>query len=98
METHVLVKRIFTNGLNMSLLLQASVEKTVYKVETHWLSDKEKVPDAVVSKEAHVDSVLGHHYWYPWKEVTVNCSSYNQQLKQNSPYLLNDHLIIIINT
>ena len=29
-------------------------------VETHWLSDKENVLDAAVSKEGHADSLLGY--------------------------------------
>ena len=45
------------------------VEKTIYEVEIH--SDKEKVPDAVFSKEGHADSVLRHErthqYWFLWK-------------------------------
>ena len=31
---------------------QAWVKKTVYGVETYWLSGKKKVPDTVVSKES----------------------------------------------
>ena len=56
----------------MDLPLQAWVEKTVYGVEIRWLSGREIIPDAVVSKEGHADSYLGHerthHYWFPWKE------------------------------
>ena len=33
-EKYLLLKNIFTNMLNMGLLLEASVEKTVYGVET----------------------------------------------------------------
>ena len=47
-EKHVLVKRMFTNGLNMGLLLLPWVEKTVCGVETHWLFGKEKAPGATV--------------------------------------------------
>ena len=39
------------------------------------LSDKEKVPGAVVSKEDHADSFVGHnrthHYWLPCKKVQL---------------------------
>ena len=34
--------------------------KTVHGVETHWLSDKEKVLSPAVSKEGHADSLHGH--------------------------------------
>ena len=54
------------------------VEKTVHGVEMHWLSDKEKVPGVAVSKEGHVDSLLGHeethHCWSPWKKC--KCKEY----------------------
>ena len=36
MCTHVLVKKIFTNGINMGCPLQARMEKTVHDVETHY--------------------------------------------------------------
>ena len=65
---HVLIKMVFTYGLNMVLPLWAWVIKAVNKVEAHWLSCKEKVP---VSKEGHADSLLGHerrhHNWFSWK-------------------------------
>ena len=57
-EKHVLVKKIFANGLYVGLARQAWVGKTVHRVERHWLSGKEKVPGAVVSKEGHADSLL----------------------------------------
>ena len=34
---------------------RALVEKTVHRVERHWLSSKKKVPVAVVCKESHAD-------------------------------------------
>ena len=75
MEIHVLVKKTFTNGLNMGLPLQARGEKTVYGVETYWLSGKENILGATVSKESHADDILGHErthdYWFPWKRC--NC-------------------------
>ena len=71
MEKHVLVKIMFPNGLNMGLPLWASVEETVVGEETHWLSGKEKVPDAEVSKDGDGDSPLwherAHHNWFLWK-------------------------------
>ena len=42
---------MFTNELNMALPQWGWVEKTVYGVETHWLSCKEKVLGAMVRKE-----------------------------------------------
>ena len=66
---------MFTKGLNMGLLLWAWVEKTVHGVVTHWLSGKEQVLNAAVSKEGLADSLLGHerihHYWFPWR--SCNC-------------------------
>ena len=43
----------------MGLSQWAWVEKTVCSVETHWLSGKEKVPGATVSKEGNADNLLG---------------------------------------
>ena len=43
-EKHILVKKMFTNELNMGLLLWARVKKIVHGVETHWLSRKRKHP------------------------------------------------------
>ena len=40
-EKPVLVKKIYTNGLNISLSRQVYVKKTVNRVETHWWSGKE---------------------------------------------------------
>ena len=55
----------------MNLPQQTLVEKAVSRVETHWLSGKEKVLGTAVSKEADADSVQEHkrthHYWFPWK-------------------------------
>ena len=46
-------------------------KKRVHRVEAHWLSGKEKVSCATISKEGHVDSVLehekSHHYWFSLK-------------------------------
>ena len=44
--------------------------KTVHGVKTNWLFGKGQVPDAAVSKECYVDSLLGykiHRNWFPWK-------------------------------
>ena len=82
-------QKMFTNGLNLGLSLR--VKKTVHGVGTSWNTGKEKVSKAVVSKEGHADSVLGHdntcHYWFE-KWETVNNASYQQPLRQCSPYLL----------
>ena len=40
--------RTFTNEREIGLIQQAWVEKTVHEVETHWLSNKEKVSVAIV--------------------------------------------------
>ena len=68
-EKDVLVKNMFTNGLNIGLSLRAWAEKTVYGENINWLSCKEKVQGAAISKEGHADNVLGHemthHYWFP---------------------------------
>ena len=68
-EKLVLIKNMFTNGLNMSLPQWAWVKKTVSGVETHSLV-KKKFTGAVVSK-GHAESLLWHeslyHYWVPYK-------------------------------
>ena len=78
MENYVLVKKRFITELNMALLLWASL----HRVETHWLSGKEKVPGAAVRKEGHADSLLeherNHHYWFHWKRG--NCKQWFFQL------------------
>ena len=43
---------MFTNGLNIGLLLWAQIKKTVHGVET--------VPGSAVGKGGQTDSVLGH--------------------------------------
>ena len=68
----------------MGLPLQARVERTVHAVETDWLSNKEKIPCTVVSKEGHADSLLGHernHRNFLEKVVTINSASYFQLLR-----------------
>ena len=45
-EKHVSVKRPESKGTN--------------RMETHWLSSKENVLGAVISKEGHADSLLEH--------------------------------------
>ena len=67
--------KMFPNGLNFDVALQAWVEETVHEVETHRLPSKEQVPGIAVSKEGHAVYILGHekshHYWFPWK--SYNC-------------------------
>ena len=69
----------------MGLPQQVWTEKEVSGMEMHWLSGKENVLSAAVSKEGHADSVLGnestHDYLFPWKGVTVYSASYCQQLE-----------------
>ena len=50
-EKHVLVKKNVYKWLNISLPLGALVKKTVYKIETYWLSSKEKILGIVVIKK-----------------------------------------------
>ena len=64
MEKHVLAKKMFTNELNMGLPLWVLI---VYRVETYWLSSKDKVLGAVVSKEGQADSILGHEMSYHYQ-------------------------------
>ena len=59
MKKHVLVKKLFTNGLTIGFPLGTWVKKTVHGVETNWLSSKEKVLDKAVNKEGYADSFSG---------------------------------------
>ena len=43
---------MFKNGLNVGLPQRTGFEKIVHRVETYWLSGKEKVPVAVVKKKS----------------------------------------------
>ena len=52
-------KRMFTNEINMRLPRRARAEMTVHGMKTRWLSGK-NILDATVSKESHVDNLLGH--------------------------------------
>ena len=58
----------FIIGPNISFLQWGRIKKTIYGMETHWLSGKEKVLSVAVSKESHADSLVGqertHHYWF----------------------------------
>ena len=54
-EKHVLVKKIFSKELNISLPLWVWVKKTVDGMEMNWLSGKEKDPCATGSKEDDAD-------------------------------------------
>ena len=51
---------MFTNRLKMDFPQRVRAEKTIIGVEIRWLSGKEKVPDAIVSKESQSDSVPEH--------------------------------------
>ena len=63
---YVPVKKIFTNGPNMGLLLWVLAKKKVHGQEIH--SGNENVPDAAVSKEGHADSILEQERTHPWKK------------------------------
>ena len=56
----------FTNELNIGLPLRGLVEKIVHRVEKHWLTDKENILSAAVSKEGHADSLLGYERTHPY--------------------------------
>ena len=60
MEKHVLVKKMFTIGLNMGLSIQARVEKDIHRVKTHRLTSKEKFLGTAFSKEGCADRLLRH--------------------------------------
>ena len=51
--------------------LNPDSKKTVYGVETRWLSGKEIVQGTALNKEGHADSLLGYeriyYYWFPVK-------------------------------
>ena len=85
---------MFTNEPNIGLLPQIRVEKRVHRMEIHWLSSKEKVSGAVVSKEGNADNFLEyektHTIEFHEKDATINNASYCELLWQNSPFLLND--------
>ena len=97
MKMHVLINKMFTNGLNMGLLL-TSQSKRQSIVETHWLSGKEIVLGAAVSKDHAVivfwdikGPIAGN---FLEKFATVNSVSYCLLFMQNSTYLLNVPCII----
>ena len=86
------IKKKFTNELKIVLPLQAWVEKTAHKVETHWFFIKEEVRVqwsiknvmSIVFCDLKVLIIID----FLGKGVTVNNALY--WLRQNSPYLLND--------
>ena len=90
---------MYTNGLNIGLLLQACVKKTVDSHNIDWLSGKEKVPGAAVSKEGHAYSLLGNEgpttIDFLEKGATVNSASYCQVIRKTLPYLLNDPCVCV---
>ena len=49
-------QRMFTNELVIGLPLWVWIKKTVYGEKIHWLSGKEKVPGAAVSKKEDADN------------------------------------------
>ena len=75
------------------------MKETVYDIETHWLSTKEKVSGITVSKNGDADRLLKHKRTvtidFLEKYSTVNCFSNSQFFRQNLPYLLNDPYINI---
>ena len=71
-EKNVLIKKNLMKQLNPALPLWGWVENT--EVDIHWVSNKEKILSAVVSKEGHADSLHGHDYWFLWKNDIVIAS------------------------
>ena len=87
-------QKMFTNQLNMGLPLWTRVDKTVHRVEAHWLS---------IKKKFHPQSRL---YWQSsgtWNNPSLlisfknvwHSASYCQLLWQNSSSLLNDTCVNI---
>ena len=71
------------------------------KANQTWLSGKENIPVAAVSKDGYVDLCLGHertyHNWFPWKRWNCKqCFPTANSLDNISPYLLGDHHTYII--
>ena len=78
-EKCILVKKMFSNGLNIGLPLRAWIEQTVHGVETYRLS-KEKVSGAAASKK--------RSYWQSsrtWKDSSLLISFKKVQLKTVLP-------------
>ena len=65
----------FRNEQNVCLPQRTWVTKTFNGLKTPWLSGKEKIPDAAVSKEHHADSVLRHESTFV-KSAILNSASY----------------------
>ena len=59
-------KQIFTNRLNIGLPLRTCVEKIIPLSGNILTLVKKKIPDAMVSKEGHADSIL-----WPKREGSV---------------------------
>ena len=66
------------------------VKMTVYGVETRWLSDKQRVLSAEISKKDPADRLLPHemtHYdWFPWKRC--NCNQFFALLTPFAKFIL----------
>ena len=79
----------------MCMAQRTWIKKTIHRVETHRLPDREKVQGTAVSEEGHVDIILGHesanNFWFLLK--SCNIVSYCHIIRQKSPYFLNDPLI-----
>ena len=64
-------QKMFTNRLNMSLLLWAWTKKTVHGVGTVTLQQRKSTRWSAVNKESHTETLLRYdrtyHYWFPWK-------------------------------
>ena len=75
-------KKKFTKGLNMGLPLQSLSKKDSQFEWKDWPSPIKELLSAVVSKEGHAESLLGHertHYFL--KKMKLNNAFYCQRLR-----------------
>ena len=73
------------NFWNIYRSILTKSKKTVHEMEAHWLTGKERVPDASASKD------------FLEKGLIVNSAYRYHFLRQNSPHLLNNPRIWIYN-
>ena len=62
--------RFFCFILQSLLICLSHLHGHTHSIHIYWISGKEKVRGAAVSKEGHTDSLLGYertrHNWFPW--------------------------------
>ena len=94
-------KKMLKNALNIGLTQWALVKMTVHWTETYWLSAKEKLLGATVSKKDHTDSLLEHlrthHYWLSCCiYIKVNVMYYSASYFFFSILSVNAHLLTLV--